>query len=86
MLRQHGSVKGTGGFPTCAYRDRKEAQAGIQRPELGNPGLDHGKAVFPWANSGRALIPWGNDGLTKLEFDNMGHRAIAAGISGKPRR
>jgi dihydrolipoamide dehydrogenase len=45
-------------------------------------GVEHEKAVFPWAASGRALSLGRSDGLTKLLYEPGSKRLLGAGIVG----
>lgn len=69
-------------IPSVAYTDPELAWTGLTEKEAKEKGINHEKAVFPWAASGRALSMGREEGMTKLLFDPQSKRILGAGIVG----
>ena len=68
-------------IPSVAYTDPEIAWVGMTETQAKAGGIEHEKAVFPWAASGRALSIDRTEGFTKLIFDKH-HKIIGGAIVG----
>jgi dihydrolipoamide dehydrogenase len=69
-------------IPSVAYTDPEIAWMGLTETQAKADGIEHEKAIFPWAASGRALALGRPDGLTKLIVEPGSRRLLGAGIVG----
>ncbi|BBL74699.1 dihydrolipoyl dehydrogenase [Methylomagnum ishizawai] len=69
-------------IPSVAYTDPEIAWMGLTETQALAQGVEHDKAVFPWAASGRALGIGRREGLTKILYAKDSQRILGAGIVG----